>query len=111
MRISDWSSDVCSSDLSYVVHVLDQVALARVSFPVGHLTKAAVREEAARLGLATADKPDSQDVCFITATGGRSSSEERRVGQECVSPCRSRGSPDHEKKKKRTQIKYKIESQ
>jgi tRNA-specific 2-thiouridylase len=42
-----------------------------VRFPVGHLTKAAVRAEAARLGLATADKPDSQDVCFITATGGR----------------------------------------
>ncbi len=40
-------------------------------FPVGHLTKAEVRAEAARLGLATADKPDSQDVCFITATGGR----------------------------------------
>jgi tRNA-specific 2-thiouridylase len=42
-----------------------------VRFPVGHLTKADVRAEAARLGLATAAKPDSQDVCFITATGGR----------------------------------------
>ncbi len=58
-------------DQSYVVHVLDEAALARVRFPVGHLTKAQVRAEAARLGLATADKPDSQDVCFITATGGR----------------------------------------
>ena len=58
-------------DQSYVVHVLDAAALARVRFPVGHLTKAEVRMEAARLGLATADKPDSQDVCFITATGGR----------------------------------------
>jgi len=58
-------------DQSYVVHVLDAAALARVRFPVGHLTKADVRAEAARLGLATADKPDSQDVCFITATGGR----------------------------------------
>jgi tRNA-uridine 2-sulfurtransferase len=58
-------------DQSYVVHVLDQAALARVRFPVGHLTKADVRSIAARLGLATADKPDSQDVCFITATGGR----------------------------------------
>jgi tRNA-specific 2-thiouridylase len=42
-----------------------------VRFPVGHLTKEAVRAEAARLGLPTAAKPDSQDVCFITATGGR----------------------------------------
>jgi tRNA-specific 2-thiouridylase len=59
-------------DQSYVVHVLTEAALDRVRFPVGHLTKAEVRSEAARLGLATADKPDSQDVCFITATGGRS---------------------------------------
>jgi tRNA-specific 2-thiouridylase len=60
-----------AKDQSYVVHMLDQAALARVTFPVGHLTKAQVRAEAARLGLVTADKPDSQDVCFITATGGR----------------------------------------
>ncbi len=56
-----------AKDQSYVVHVLDQAALARVRFPVGHLTKADVRAAAARAGLATADKPDSQDVCFITA--------------------------------------------
>jgi tRNA-specific 2-thiouridylase len=60
-----------SKDQSYVLHMLDQRVLGRVSFPVGELTKAEVRAEAARLGLATADKPDSQDVCFITATGGR----------------------------------------
>ncbi len=60
-----------AKDQSYVVHMLTAEALRRVRFPVGHLTKAAVRAEAARLGLATADKPDSQDVCFITATGGR----------------------------------------
>jgi tRNA-specific 2-thiouridylase len=59
-----------AKDQSYVVHVLDAAALGRVRFPVGHLTKAEVRAEASRLGLATADKPDSQDVCFITATGG-----------------------------------------
>lgn len=40
-------------------------------FPIGHLSKAEVREHARRLGLRTADKPDSQDVCFITSTGGR----------------------------------------
>lgn len=60
-----------SKDQSYVVHMLDQAVLARVQFPVGELTKADVRAAAARLGLATAAKPDSQDVCFITATGGR----------------------------------------
>ena len=61
-----------AKDQSYVVHVLDEAGLDRVRFPVGHLTKDAVRDAAARAGLATADKPDSQDVCFITATGGRS---------------------------------------
>ena len=60
-----------AKDQSYVVHVLTAEGARRVRFPVGHLTKEAVRAEAARLGLATADKPDSQDVCFITATGGR----------------------------------------
>jgi tRNA-uridine 2-sulfurtransferase len=60
-----------AKDQSYVVHMLDQAHLARTLFPVGHLTKTAVRAEAARLGLRTASKPDSQDVCFITSTGGR----------------------------------------
>jgi len=60
-----------AKDQSYVVHVLDQRQLARTLFPVGHLTKAQVRDRAAGLGLRTADKPDSQDVCFITHTGGR----------------------------------------
>ena len=66
-------------DQSYVVHMLREPALGRVRFPVGHLTKAEVRAEAARLGLATADKPDSQDVCFITATGGRRAFLEPRL--------------------------------
>lgn len=61
-----------AKDQSYVVHMLDQPHLARTIFPVGHLTKTEVRAEAARLGLRTASKPDSQDVCFITQTGGRS---------------------------------------
>jgi tRNA-specific 2-thiouridylase len=68
-----------AKDQSYVVHMLDQPTLARTRFPVGHLTKPEVREHAARLGLATADKPDSQDVCFITATGGRTAFLEPRL--------------------------------
>jgi tRNA-specific 2-thiouridylase len=68
-----------AKDQSYVVHVLREPALRRVRFPVGHLTKADVRAVAARLGLATADKPDSQDVCFITATGGRRAFLEPRL--------------------------------
>ncbi len=66
-----------AKDQSYVVHMLDHDLLGRVLFPVGHLAKADVRAEAARAGLRTAAKPDSQDVCFITATGGR----ERFLGE------------------------------
>jgi tRNA-specific 2-thiouridylase len=60
-----------AKDQSYVLHMLDQAALARTLLPVGELTKTSVRAHAARLGLRTAAKPDSQDVCFITSTGGR----------------------------------------
>jgi tRNA-specific 2-thiouridylase len=60
-----------AKDQSYVVHMLPQRELRRTMFPVGHLTKPQVRERAAQLGLRTASKPDSQDVCFITHTGGR----------------------------------------
>ena len=60
-----------AKDQSYVVHMLPQRQLQRTMFPVGHLTKAQVRDKAAALGLRTAAKPDSQDVCFITQTGGR----------------------------------------
>jgi tRNA-uridine 2-sulfurtransferase len=62
-----------AKDQSYVLYVLGQDALARTLLPVGDLTKGDVRAEAARLGLRTAGKPDSQDVCFITSTGGRRS--------------------------------------
>jgi tRNA-specific 2-thiouridylase len=58
-------------DQSYVVHMLPARELARTLFPVGHLTKAEVRARATVAGLRTATKPDSQDVCFITHTGGR----------------------------------------
>lgn len=60
-----------AKDQSYVVHMLDQCELAYTLFPVGHMTKSAVRQRAIELGLRTATKPDSQDVCFISKTGGR----------------------------------------
>jgi tRNA-specific 2-thiouridylase len=60
-----------AKDQSYVVHMLEQADLARTLFPVGSIDKAEVRRIAAEIGLRTAAKPDSQDVCFITSTGGR----------------------------------------
>ncbi|HZM56294.1 MAG TPA: tRNA 2-thiouridine(34) synthase MnmA [Acidimicrobiales bacterium] len=58
-------------DQSYVLAMLGQDQLARTVFPVGELTKGQVRDEARRLGLRTAAKPDSQDVCFIRSDQGR----------------------------------------
>ncbi len=60
-----------AKDQSYVLHMLDQHQLARLRLPVGDLTKDQVRAMAADLGLRTAAKPDSQDVCFIHSDGGR----------------------------------------
>ncbi len=78
-RIADGSNGVRrvargaddAKDQSYVLHMLDQAQLARLSFPVGDITKDEVRVLANDLGLRTADKPDSQDVCFIHSEGGR----------------------------------------
>ena len=65
-----------AKDQSYVVHMLDSTELAYTLFPVGSITKAEVRRLASELALRTADKPDSQDVCFITAgTADRSGRE------------------------------------
>jgi tRNA-uridine 2-sulfurtransferase len=52
-------------DQSYVLAVLRPDQLARAVFPLGNSTKTQVRAEAARRGLAVADKPDSHDICFI----------------------------------------------
>jgi tRNA-specific 2-thiouridylase len=68
-----------AKDQSYVVHVMDQTRLSQVSFPVGDLTKVQVRAEAERLGLRTASKPDSQDVCFIQRSQGRHQFLEQRL--------------------------------
>ena len=52
-------------DQSYFLFSLTQDQLARAVFPVGTLVKAEVRSQARRLGLAIAEKPDSQEICFI----------------------------------------------
>jgi len=68
-----------AKDQSYVLHMLGQTELRRLAFPLGDLTKDRVRELAAELGLRTASKPDSQDVCFITTTSGRTGFLGRRM--------------------------------
>src|SRR3546814_79249 len=108
MRISDWSSDVCSSDLRSVVlagdvvHLTDGVGKRRESlggrvqrreFSVeSHQSRRAVRRCQCSCG-------GHQILVLIR-------SEERRVGKECVSTCRSRWSPYHDKKKSNHYVIY-----
>src|SRR3546814_13703746 len=98
MRISDWSSDVCSSDL-----MVDEA--------VASLGVLAARAEEDKIKALLGGEADGND-CYIevhAGAGGTESqdwaemlqrmymrrSEERRVGKECVSTGRSRWSPDH----------------
>jgi tRNA-specific 2-thiouridylase len=67
-------------DQSYVLAVLTSRQLSRAMFPLGDTPKEQVRAEAARRGLAVADKPDSHDVCFV-ADGDTKGFLARRLGR------------------------------
>ena len=54
-----------AKDQSYFLFSLTQEQLSRASFPIGNLSKDEVRDIARRLGLAVAEKPDSQEICFV----------------------------------------------
>jgi len=54
-----------TKDQSYVLHMLGQDELSRIRLPIGEMTKVEVRRRAAEMGLRTAGKPDSQDICFV----------------------------------------------
>jgi len=69
-----------AKDQSYVLAVLTSEQLSHALFPLGDTTKAEVRAEAARRGLAVADKPDSHDVCFV-ADGDTRGFLRRRLGE------------------------------
>src|SRR3546814_2410989 len=92
MRISDWSSDVCSSDLPQIVRVAQM--LQQLFEPHVQLQRLALefdefgfrQEDAAEHYLAVVAVAE-------TVVPARARSEERRVGNECVSTCRSRWSP------------------
>src|SRR3546814_9958831 len=96
MRISDWSSDVCSSDLLgglvgrtvHGVHEGDQRVVGLGEDLAAQVHVVAVEADDERLGGLVAEDLQRADDAL-----GRS--EERRVGKECVSTFRSRWSPDH----------------
>lgn len=64
-RVLLGKSDDARKDQTYVLHNLTQDALAHTLFPVGDMEKPAVRELGRTHGLLTADKPDSQEICFV----------------------------------------------
>jgi len=66
-------------DQTYFLWTLDQEQLAHTAFPLGGMTKAEVRRTAAALGLPTADKPESQEICFVPAGDYRELLAERRA--------------------------------
>src|SRR3546814_17648613 len=87
MRISDWSSDVCSSDLPVASHVGQDRLGGGMPACFGH----------AAVGLF---RHPGDDQNFLGARHRDiERSEERRVGKECVSTCRTRWSTYHYKKK------------
>ena len=69
-----------AKDQSYVLYHLTQDALAHMLFPLGDLTKPEVRELARARGFATAEKPESQDICFVP-DGDYAAFVERRCGR------------------------------
>src|SRR3546814_7452962 len=92
LRISDWSSDVCSSDLSVFSGGATPAQIA--AFLVALRMKGETVSEIVGFARAMRDKCSR----IQPKVAGRRS-EERRVGKECVSTCRSRWSPYHSKKK------------
>src|SRR3546814_10999181 len=99
MRISDWSSDVCSSDLlniyNRLVDFVDVVQPRCLNFfSYLRIREARYKKAIALLHLlAEAIEVGDDELETFCLTLARS--EERRVGKECVSPCRSRWSPCH----------------
>jgi tRNA-specific 2-thiouridylase len=69
-------------DQTYFLYGLRQEQLEHARFPLGDLTKPQVRSIARELGLATADKPESQEICFVPGGDYRDSLRERAGWQE-----------------------------
>src|SRR3546814_18098866 len=103
MRISDWSSDVCSSDLGDAQPravsdrqrrlVLERAGRIEQPLHLGHR-----QHDRDLANLPGADQL-AREVGAVERVREEERSEERRVGKECVSTCRSRWSPYHYKQK------------
>src|SRR3546814_20549044 len=109
MRISDWSSDVCSSDLAMAPGEFrvsgDEVVMERLQR--GDLAGQVLLQHLGQQGgqLHGAVFRAQQQLCLLAPRGRPPvRSEERRVGKECVRTCRSRWAPYHYKKKQEKKL-------
>src|SRR3546814_13773976 len=97
MRISDWTSDVCSSDLDQLANSIRKTfpgASAIAGVATAGIPHGVLAADALRLPFSyVRSKPKTHGLGNQIEGGLRS--EERRVGKECVSTCRSRVSPYH----------------
>src|SRR3546814_11274793 len=101
MRISDWSSDVCSSDLLSAAIALFPHFLRIVAAGVRQFRAIFIPGVALILRIVGRDRPVEQGQRRFKLRRARGErSEERRVGKACVSTCRSRVSPYPSKKQK-----------
>src|SRR3546814_15018935 len=98
MRISDWSSDVCSSDLIgfWIAEeaVLELSPVIDEGWRLAHYPVDLLCLVCGALQTGAGDPTERQRARILRPVGS-ARSEERRVGKECVSTCRSRWSPYH----------------
>src|SRR3546814_15528508 len=100
MRISDWSSDVCSSDLTDhetrdVAQRGDRVVVVEMAAKAALVTQRRDPHHHRVAILVVAEELQTRRFATNLVRGVMERSEERRVGKECVSTCRSRWSPYH----------------
>src|SRR3546814_11102732 len=97
MHISDWSSDVCSSDLLFIeVADYDLGAFFRETLRLSGAEPArSTRDERNLACESVSHSSSSENAQLRELTSLQPRSEERRVGKECVSTCRSRWSLSH----------------
>src|SRR3546814_13128540 len=97
MRISDWSSDVCSSDLLVQANVNTRVRDPPIAFFFSIRNDTGAKSDVTLQNFAVVRQFRQDFACGPRTHVAmmRERSEERRVGKECVSTCRSRWSPYH----------------
>src|SRR3546814_18294398 len=97
MRISDWSSDVCSSDLQIIFVTGRGKSALEDHFDISYELESTMKERGKSLEAIESirQKPGSPVYVRQQEPLGLGRSEERRVGKECASTCSSRLSPYH----------------